>query len=67
VFTGIGTDFPLLLAAFSRGVAFYDPGIKLVNASTKPELKRRSQFRIAVKDLAALYETTAWKQLPPNG
>jgi hypothetical protein len=67
VFTGVGTDFPLLLAAFARGAAFYDPGIKLVNASTKPELKRRSQFRIAVKDLGALYETTAWTELPPHG
>lgn len=59
-----GTDFPLLLAAFARGAAFYDPGIKLVNASGKKELKRRSQFRIQMKDIAALYEKTEWLDLP---
>lgn len=55
-----GTDFPLLLAAFARGAAFYDPGIKLLNASGKKELKRRNQFRIQMKDIAALYEKTEW-------
>jgi hypothetical protein len=67
VFTGTGTEFPLLLAAFAKGLAFYDPGIKLVNASTKPELKRRSQFRIAVKNLNLLYEKSAWVHLPEEG
>lgn len=59
-----GTEFPLLLAAFARGAAFYDPGIKLENASGKPELKRRSQFRIQMKDISALYEKTEWLDLP---
>jgi hypothetical protein len=63
VLAGIGTDFPLLLAAFARGAAFYDPGIKLENASGKPVLKRRSQFRIQMKDIAALYEKTEWLDL----
>ncbi len=63
VIAGIGTDFPLLLAAFARGAAFYDPGIKLENASGKPVLKRRSQFRIQMKDIAALYEKTEWLDL----
>ena len=35
-----------------------DPGIKLENASTdKPKHKKRSQFRVASKNIAALYET----------
>lgn len=59
-----GTEFPLLLAAFARGAAFYDPGIKLENASGKGELKRRSQFRIQMKDISALYEKTEWLDLP---
>jgi hypothetical protein len=58
-----GTDFPLLLAAFARGAAFYDPGIKLVNADGRRELKRRSQFRVQMKDIAALYERTEWIDL----
>jgi hypothetical protein len=64
ILTGTGTDFSLLLAAFASGVAFYDPGIKLENASGKPVLKRRSQFRIHMKDISALYEKTAWIDLP---
>jgi hypothetical protein len=64
ILTGTGTDFPLLLAAFASGAAFYDPGIKLENAAGKPALKRRSQFRIHMKDISALYERTAWLDLP---
>ena len=64
VLVGVGTDFPLLLAAFARGSAFYDPGIKLEHASGKAVLKRRSQFRIQMKDIAALYEKTEWLDLP---
>jgi hypothetical protein len=51
------TDSLRLLRALSLGAAYYDPGIKLEHASTKPEVKRRSQFRIASKNIAALYET----------
>jgi len=64
VLVGVGTDFPLLLAAFACGAAFYDPGIKLENASGKAVLKRRSQFRIQMKDIPALYEKTEWLDLP---
>lgn len=53
---GEGTDSLKLLAALARGSVYYDPGIKLENASTKPEVKRRSQFRIASKNIEALYE-----------
>lgn len=51
------TDSLRLLKALSTGAVYYDPGIKLENISTKPEAKRRSQFRIASKNIAALYET----------
>ncbi len=53
---GEGTDSLRLLAALAGGFVYYDPGIKLENASTKPAVKRRSQFRIASKNIAALYE-----------
>ncbi|MGB7749038.1 MAG: MvaI/BcnI family restriction endonuclease [Verrucomicrobiia bacterium] len=51
------TDGLRLLKALASGAVYYDPGIKLEHASTKPEVKRRSQFRIASKSIAALYET----------
>lgn len=61
VLIGKGTDFPILLRAFQSGAAFYDPGIKLEKAaSLRPELKRRSQFRILVKNLNALYDESKW-------
>lgn len=53
---GEGTDFLKLLAAVAAGEVYYDPGIKLENASTlKPAIKRRSQFRIKSGNLVALY------------
>ncbi len=34
----------------------YDPGIKLEQASTaEPKSKKRSQFRVASRDIGALY------------
>lgn len=49
-------DFLRLLAAFESGTIYYDPGIKLENASTAhPKMKRRSQFRIRSADLTAIY------------
>jgi hypothetical protein len=50
------TDSLRLLGALASGTIFYDPGIKLENASTSPRVKRRSQFRIASRDVGALYE-----------
>jgi hypothetical protein len=50
------TDSLRLLAALASGAVYYDPGIKLEHASTKPEVKRRSQFRVASKNIGALYE-----------
>ena len=51
------TDSLRFIEAMASGVVYYDPGIKLENASTKPVTKRRSQFRIASKNIARLYET----------
>jgi hypothetical protein len=52
------TDSLRLLQALFSGAVYYDPGIKLENASTsKPTHKRRSQFRVASKNIPALYET----------
>lgn len=52
----VGTDFAKLLHAISAGFVYYDPGIKLEGASTKlPRTKRRSQFRVASRNLSGLY------------
>jgi hypothetical protein len=51
------TDSLRLLAALASGAVYYDPGIKLEHASADAEVKRRSQFRIASKQIGALYET----------
>jgi hypothetical protein len=54
---GIGTSFEMILSAMHLGNVFYDPGIKLENASSeKPKLKRRNQFRVNHKHLDSLYE-----------
>ena len=52
---GNGTDFLLYLKAMANGDIYYDPGIKLENASTNPKTKRRSQFRIKSANLPSLY------------
>ncbi|QGX41758.1 MvaI/BcnI restriction endonuclease family protein [Permianibacter aggregans] len=54
---GEQTDFCFLLSALCKGLVYYDPGIKMEGASTtKPEIKRRSQFRIRSESLGALYK-----------
>ncbi|RLB29197.1 MAG: MvaI/BcnI restriction endonuclease family protein [Deltaproteobacteria bacterium] len=53
---GEGTDVLLLLDALLNGQVYYDPGIKLEDASTYPKLKRRSQFRIKSADISVLYK-----------
>ena len=52
---GTGTDFIKYLQAMAEGKVYYDPGIKLENASTRPRTKQRSQFRIKSVNLPALY------------
>ena len=51
-----GTTFPVLLHALTEAYVYYDPGIKLENASTAPTNKRRSQFRIKSGLLSHLYK-----------
>ena len=53
-----GTDFLRLLAAFADRKVYYDPGIKLENASDpkKKKTKRRSQFRVKSRDIESLYK-----------
>lgn len=49
-------DFLRLLNAFNSGVIYYDPGIKLENASSPhPRIKLRSQFRIKSRDIPEIY------------
>ncbi|MGO4862484.1 MvaI/BcnI family restriction endonuclease, partial [Campylobacter jejuni] len=50
------TDFLLFLKAFTSGAAYYDPAVKIENASTDaPHIKRRSQFRISHQRISSLY------------
>ena len=56
IILGSGTDFQLFLKQMANGNIYYDPGIKMENISTKPTIKRRSQFRIKSKFLASLYK-----------
>ncbi len=53
-----GTDFLKLLDAFADGKVYYDPGIKLENASDpkKKKTKRRSQFRVKSRNIESLYK-----------
>lgn len=54
---GSGTDFQFFLKEMSIGNIYYDPGIKMENVSTKPKVKKRSQFRIKSKNLTHLYKS----------
>ncbi len=55
---GDGTDFLRFLKALTKGNIYYDPGIKVEDASSStPKVKRRSQFRIRSADLGSLYES----------
>jgi len=55
VILGTGTDFILFLKQMAIGNIYYDPGIKMENISTKPQFKKRSQFRIKSQHLNSLY------------
>lgn len=55
---GVGTDPLLLLKALQSGKVYYDPGIKLEGANSgTPSTKRRSQFRVKLRDLSGLYDS----------
>jgi hypothetical protein len=54
---GEGTDFNRYLAALCAGQVIFDPGSKIVNASTeKSSAKSRCQFRMSVRHLTELYQ-----------
>ncbi len=54
---GEGTDFNRYLDAMCAGIVIFDPGSKVMKASTeKSKVKVRSQFRISVKNLPFLYQ-----------
>lgn len=50
------TSINYFLRAITDGVIVYDPAPKLENASTAPRTKERHQFRIASRDIGALYQ-----------
>lgn len=53
------TDFILFLKAFAAGAIYYDPAIKIENASgTRPVIKRRSQFRVNHTNLRSVYHNS---------
>lgn len=54
---GEGTDFNRYLAALCSGKVIFDPGSKVMNASSqKSTVKARSQFRMSVSNLPDLYQ-----------
>jgi len=56
VILGTGTDFLMFLKEMANGNVYYDPGIKIENMSSKPSIKKRSQFRIKSRNLSNLYK-----------
>ena len=63
---GEGTDIQRLLRAIAAGGVYYDPGIKLENASqARPAVKRRSQFRMSSRDIPSLYASMTDELLVP--
>jgi len=55
---GLQSTISNFLTAMAETAIYYDPGIKLENASQPTKkIKKRSQFRITPKNLPALYET----------
>ncbi|MCO5287502.1 MAG: MvaI/BcnI restriction endonuclease family protein [Chitinophagaceae bacterium] len=64
IILGTGTDFQLFLKQMAIGNIYYDPGIKMENVSTKPKIKKRSQFRIKSQHLSNLYKDSEIVTLP---
>ena len=57
-------DHDIFLRAFAAGRIYYDPAVKVENASSgMPLIKRRSQFRVAHADLTQLYQRHELVQL----
>lgn len=56
IILGERTDFQFFLQLMNKGHIYYDPGIKMEQASTTtPQIKRRSQFRVKSGFLPHLY------------
>lgn len=53
---GISTGFGLFLQAFRDGKAVYDPGDKAILRNGRWTPHSRSQFRINLNDIAAIYQ-----------
>jgi hypothetical protein len=52
-----GTDVLKFINALASGTVFYDPGIKIEHASkSRPDVKKRSQFRVNHRQLNILYD-----------
>jgi hypothetical protein len=64
IILGTGTDFQIFLKQMAIGNIYYDPGIKMENVSTKPTIKKRSQFRIKSQHLSNLYKNSEIATLP---
>lgn len=64
IILGTGTDFQLFLKQMAIGNIYYDPGIKMENVSTKPKIKKRSQFRIKSQHLSSLYKDSETVSIP---
>lgn len=51
-----GTDFEMFLKAVVKNKIYYDPGIKIEQASSSnPKSKKRSQFRMKTSEVLSLY------------
>ncbi len=58
------TDLSLFLSAVAEGTVYYDPAIKIEDAnSSKPLIKRRSQFRTRHEQLGRMYHRTEIREL----
>lgn len=61
ILLGENADFLHLLKAMAAGLVYYDPAVKIEGASSaKPKIKRRSQFRVRLKDVPPLYAKADW-------
>jgi hypothetical protein len=59
ILLGEGAKFERLLKALNEKKVYYDPGIKLEEASTSnPKAKKRSQFRVSSKDISTLFNAS---------
>jgi hypothetical protein len=55
------SDSIKVIHAIAKGDLYYDPALKIVNQSqAKPEMKCRSQWRVASKKIGSLYQTVTF-------